>query len=244
MGPEEGIAFINTLPDVDAVAVAPDGKVIYSKGLAPPAVDGGADCLAVRHAQSGQQTRKTFRDSHAIRCSSPRCSIAGPIAAQSTPTQVHTSPQVGARACTPAVSRSTTPRRTNPRPKRTIRKTLERVHAYRRCRRARCRSSTATPARRSPICRSLPAHVALARTDLQILTYEWGVTYAGMLRAAQVTGDPRYTRLHRRARHPRSRRSPRTRSKNLPPGTTRGNFPPSDAWHRACSSIAAAARAR
>ncbi|MEO8018407.1 MAG: FAD:protein FMN transferase [Pseudomonadota bacterium] len=36
MGPEAGIAFINTLPDVDAVAVAPDGKVIYSQGLAPP----------------------------------------------------------------------------------------------------------------------------------------------------------------------------------------------------------------
>jgi thiamine biosynthesis lipoprotein len=36
MGPEEGIEFINTLPDVDAVAVAPDGKVFYSKGLAPP----------------------------------------------------------------------------------------------------------------------------------------------------------------------------------------------------------------
>jgi thiamine biosynthesis lipoprotein len=36
MGPEEGIAFINTLPDVDAVAVAPDGRVIYSKGLSPP----------------------------------------------------------------------------------------------------------------------------------------------------------------------------------------------------------------
>ena len=36
MGPEEGIAFINTLPDVDAVAVAPDGKVYYSKGLEPP----------------------------------------------------------------------------------------------------------------------------------------------------------------------------------------------------------------
>jgi thiamine biosynthesis lipoprotein len=36
MGPEAGIAFIDTLPDVDAVAVAPDGKVIYSKGLAPP----------------------------------------------------------------------------------------------------------------------------------------------------------------------------------------------------------------
>jgi FAD:protein FMN transferase len=37
MGAEEGIAFINTLPDVDAVAVAPDGKVHYSNGLAPPA---------------------------------------------------------------------------------------------------------------------------------------------------------------------------------------------------------------
>jgi FAD:protein FMN transferase len=36
MGPEEGIAFVNTLSDVDAVAVAPDGKVYYSKGLAPP----------------------------------------------------------------------------------------------------------------------------------------------------------------------------------------------------------------
>jgi thiamine biosynthesis lipoprotein len=36
MGPEEGIAFINTLPDVDAVAVGPDGKVFYSRGLAPP----------------------------------------------------------------------------------------------------------------------------------------------------------------------------------------------------------------
>jgi FAD:protein FMN transferase len=36
MGPRDGIDFINTLPDVDAVAVAPDGQVFYSKGLAPP----------------------------------------------------------------------------------------------------------------------------------------------------------------------------------------------------------------
>ena len=36
MGPEEGIRFIDTLPDVDAVAVAPDGKMFYSKRLAPP----------------------------------------------------------------------------------------------------------------------------------------------------------------------------------------------------------------
>jgi thiamine biosynthesis lipoprotein len=36
MGAEEGIEFINTLPDVDAVVVPLDGKVLYSRGLAPP----------------------------------------------------------------------------------------------------------------------------------------------------------------------------------------------------------------
>ncbi len=36
MGAEAGIAFINTLPDVDAIAITPQGKVVYSKGLAPP----------------------------------------------------------------------------------------------------------------------------------------------------------------------------------------------------------------
>jgi FAD:protein FMN transferase len=36
MGAEAGIEFINTLPDVDAVAVTPEGKVLYSKGLAAP----------------------------------------------------------------------------------------------------------------------------------------------------------------------------------------------------------------
>jgi FAD:protein FMN transferase len=36
MGAKDGIDLINTLDDVDAVAVAPDGKVYYSKGLEPP----------------------------------------------------------------------------------------------------------------------------------------------------------------------------------------------------------------
>lgn len=36
LGPQKGIEFINRLPDVDAVVVAADGKVFYSKGLAPP----------------------------------------------------------------------------------------------------------------------------------------------------------------------------------------------------------------
>jgi thiamine biosynthesis lipoprotein len=37
LGPEKGIEFIDGLPDVDAVIIAADGKVHYSKGLAPPA---------------------------------------------------------------------------------------------------------------------------------------------------------------------------------------------------------------
>ncbi len=36
LGPQKGIEFINALPDVDAIVVAADGKVLYSKGLAPP----------------------------------------------------------------------------------------------------------------------------------------------------------------------------------------------------------------
>ncbi len=36
MGAREGIEFIDTLGDVDAVAIDPAGKVYYSRGLAPP----------------------------------------------------------------------------------------------------------------------------------------------------------------------------------------------------------------
>lgn len=36
MGPERGLALINSRDDVDAVIVQSDGRVIYSKGLAPP----------------------------------------------------------------------------------------------------------------------------------------------------------------------------------------------------------------
>ena len=39
MGMREGIEFINTLPDVDAVAITPDRKLWYSKGLEPPEPD-------------------------------------------------------------------------------------------------------------------------------------------------------------------------------------------------------------
>ena len=47
----------------------------------------------------------------------------------------------------------------------------------------------------------LPPHPAIVPTDFLLTSYEWGVTYTGMLHAAEATGDARYrdyaaTRLH------------------------------------------------
>lgn len=39
-----------------------------------------------------------------------------------------------------------------------------------------------------------PPRAGLARTDFLITSYEWGVTYAGMLHVAAATGDERYSR--------------------------------------------------
>lgn len=36
LGPVEGMKFIDSLPDVDGIIIAADGKVTYSKGLQPP----------------------------------------------------------------------------------------------------------------------------------------------------------------------------------------------------------------
>jgi unsaturated rhamnogalacturonyl hydrolase len=151
-------------------------------------------------------------------------SIAGPIAAQSTPAQVHISPQVEPGVYSGRL-KVDYPTPYEPATEDAIRRTLELIHAY---------VDQAAPVQvidgdtGAPVTdlARLPAHVALARTDLQILTYEWGVTYAGMLRAAQVTSDARYKRytdvrlsaLATLAVHAK---------KNLPPGINRGNFPPS-----------------
>jgi thiamine biosynthesis lipoprotein len=37
LGPEKALEILARIPDVDAVLVAPDGRVYYSKGLEPPA---------------------------------------------------------------------------------------------------------------------------------------------------------------------------------------------------------------
>jgi rhamnogalacturonyl hydrolase YesR len=148
--------------------------------------------------------------------------LAGPAAAQSTPTQIHTSPQTE-----PGVY-SGRLKVVYPTPyevpgEEAIRKTLELVHAYvdQAAPVQVIDGQTGAPV---PDLKRLPAKVALARTDMQILTYEWGVTYAGMLRSAQVTSDPRYTDyIHQRvtaiatlAAHEK---------KNLPPGTTHAEYP-------------------
>ena len=103
-----------------------------------------------------------------------------------------------------------------------IREVLERVHAY---------LLEASPVKvvdaetgAAASLTSLPEHVALARTDLLVASYEWGVTYAGMLRTAEVTGDARYrdytnervSAIATVAAHAKAR---------LPGGTTRDNFP-------------------
>jgi rhamnogalacturonyl hydrolase YesR len=110
--------------------------------------------------------------------------------AQSTPTQVHTSPQQDPGVYSGRL-KVDYPTPYEPATIEQIRATLERVHAY---------LETASPIQvlngdtGEPVAdlSKLPAHVALARTDFHILTYEWGVTYAGMLLAAQATGDARY----------------------------------------------------
>ena len=119
-------------------------------------------------------------------------SFAGTAAAQSTPNQIHTSPQVDPGVYSGRL-KVDYPTPYEPATVDEIRKTLERVHAY---------VEQAAPVQvidgdsGAPVTdlANLPAHVALARTDLQILTYEWGVTYAGMLIAAKSTGDARYSR--------------------------------------------------
>ena len=70
----------------------------------------------------------------------------------------------------------------------------------------------------------MPPSVAWDRTDLQILTYEWGVTYAGMMLLSQMTGDPRFnqytdervTAIAKVAAHARA---------NMAPGTTHASYP-------------------
>jgi unsaturated rhamnogalacturonyl hydrolase len=103
-----------------------------------------------------------------------------------------------------------------------IRAVLERVHAYLLEASAVKVVDAETGAAAS--LNKLPEHVALARTDLLIATYEWGVTYAGMLRAAEVTGDARYRDYTNERVSAIATLAAHARAK-LPQGTSREDFP-------------------
>lgn len=72
-----------------------------------------------------------------------------------------------------------------------IEEVLRRVHEY---------LETASPIKlinretREPVTdlAHLPPQVAFDQGEFRIVSYEWGVTYAGMLLAAEITGDTRY----------------------------------------------------
>ena len=110
--------------------------------------------------------------------------------AQSTPTQIHTAPQADPGVYS-GLLKPDYPTPYEPASEQSIQATLQRIHAY---------LEEASPVRVVDGAtgavvadlKKLPAQVALDRTDLLILTYEWGVTYSGMLLAADITKDARY----------------------------------------------------
>ena len=70
---------------------------------------------------------------------------------------------------------------------------LRRVHGYLESRDAGAVRQSRDPARRLPISRALTATAMFEPGAFRPISYEWGVTYSGMLLAAQTTGDPRFT---------------------------------------------------
>jgi rhamnogalacturonyl hydrolase YesR len=147
---------------------------------------------------------------------------AAPAGAQSTPTQVHSTPQADPGVYSGRLEVDY-PTPYEPASAGDIRKVLERVHAYVDEAAPVAVVDGATGAAVRDL-ESLPAEVALARTDLQILTYEWGVTYAGMLRAAEVTGDARYADYTGRRLRAIATLATHAR-RQLPAGTTAANYP-------------------
>ena len=72
-----------------------------------------------------------------------------------------------------------------------IRAVLERVHGYLETASAIKVIDRDTKAPVADLA-SLSGEIGFGATDFQIYSYEWGVTYAGMLLAAEATGDTRY----------------------------------------------------
>ena len=126
---------------------------------------------------------------HSVRAAWLCLLVAPLIHAQSAPNQVHTPPQSDPGVYSGRL-KVDYPTRYEPATIEEVRAVLERVHAYLE---QAAPLAVVNAVSGEPVAvNDLPAEVALARTDLQILSYEWGVTYAGMLLAAEFTGDARY----------------------------------------------------
>lgn len=123
-------------------------------------------------------------------CALAMLATASTALAQSRATQIHTSPRVDPGVYSGRLTPNY-PTPYQPATPQSIEATLQRVHAYLEQASPLRAVDGATGAEVSNL-RKLPDLVALDRTDLLILTYEWGVTYSGMLLAADVTGDTRY----------------------------------------------------
>ena len=147
--------------------------------------------------------------------------LAPQVHAQSEPNQVHTSPQADPGVYSGRL-KVDYPTPYEPATADEIRKVLERVHAYveQAAPVAVIDGATGQPADLA----HLPDGAALARTDLQILSYEWGVTYAGMLLAAEITKDTRY-RAYTDERVSALATLAANARAHLPAGTTAANFP-------------------
>ncbi|PTY08776.1 family 88 glycosyl hydrolase [Opitutaceae bacterium EW11] len=72
-----------------------------------------------------------------------------------------------------------------------IQAVLQRVHAYLQGA-SGIRVTDRETKQPVPDLKKLPANIDVQGTGYRIISYEWGVTYAGMLLAADVTGDVRY----------------------------------------------------
>ncbi len=143
-------------------------------------------------------------------------------AGQSTPQQVHTSPQQnpGVYSGRLEVDYPT------PYPLATteqIRAVLDRIHDY-VVEAAPVRVIDGDTGEAVTDLTKLPPTVALARTDLLIVSYEWGVTYAGMMLLSQITGDPRYDRYTDERMTAVAKLAAHARA-NMKPGTTHANYP-------------------
>ncbi|HEV2286382.1 MAG TPA: hypothetical protein VGR80_10080, partial [Steroidobacteraceae bacterium] len=54
LGTQKTLAIINRLPQYDAVFIDPQGRVIYSNGLAPPPAPAAESPLALRGSAASQ----------------------------------------------------------------------------------------------------------------------------------------------------------------------------------------------